>query len=63
MTRFSEYLGWDGVATLLFCVGNSLPYVMSTKFSDFLTSSPLSAFGSDFYNKIHATALTTSAFP
>ena len=37
--------------------------MMSAKFSDFLTSSPLSAFGSDLYYKIHATSLTLSAFP
>ena len=30
---------------------------------DFFTPPPLSAFGSDLYYKIHATYLTTSAFP
>ena len=35
----------------------------STNFLEFFTPSPLSAFGSDLYNKIHATSLTTSAFP
>ena len=38
------------------------PDMMSTHFSDFLTPSP-STFGIDLYNKIHATSLTTSAFP
>ena len=33
------------------------------KFSDFLTPSPLSAFGSDLYYKSQATSYTTSAFP
>ena len=40
-----------------------LPDMMSTKFSDFLTPSPLSIFGSDLYCKIHATSLTMLAFP
>ena len=35
----------------------------SAKFFGFLTPSPLSAFGFDFYNRIHATSLTMSAFP
>ena len=35
----------------------------STKFSDFLTPSPLSAFGTYLYCKIHTTTLTTSTFP
>ena len=36
-----------------------LPDMMSAKFGNILTPSPLSAFGSDLYHKIH----TTSAFP
>ena len=40
-----------------------LPDMMSTNFLDLLTPSPLSAFGSDLYYKIHATSLTTSASP
>ena len=44
--------------------GRELPHVMGAKFLDFLTPSPvLSAFGSDLYYEIHATSLTTSAFP
>ena len=39
-----------------------LPYMTSAKFSDFLTPSPLSAFGSALRYRIHATSLTTSAF-
>ena len=37
--------------------------MMSAKRSDFLTPSPLSAFESDLCYKIHATSLTTFAFP
>ena len=37
--------------------------MMSAKLSDFLTPSPLSTFGTDLWFKIHATSLTTSAFP
>ena len=40
-----------------------LPDIMSAKFSDFFTPSPLSAFEIDLYYNIHATSLTTSAFP
>ena len=40
-----------------------LPDVMSAKCSDFLTPSPLSAFGSDSFYKIHSNPLTTPAFP
>ena len=40
-----------------------IPDMMSAKISDFLTPSPLSTFGSDLYYEIHATSLTTSAFP
>ena len=36
--------------------------MMSTKYSDFLTPSPLSTFGTDLYYKIHATSLSMSAF-
>ena len=40
-----------------------LPLMMSTKISDFLIPSLLSAFVSDLYYKIHATSLIMSAFP
>ena len=40
-----------------------LPGMMSAKFSDILTPSPLSTFGSDFCYRIHTTSLTASAFP
>ena len=36
--------------------------MMSAKFSDFLTPTPLYVFGSDLYYKIHATSLTMSVF-
>ena len=38
-----------------------LPLIMSAKVLDFLT--PLSAFGTDFYCKIHAASVTAYAFP
>ena len=38
------------------------PVMMSTKFSVFLTPSPISAFGFDSYYKILVTSLTSSAF-
>ena len=37
-----------------------LPYMMSAKFSDFWTPSPLFPFGTDLF---HTTSLTISAFP
>ena len=37
--------------------------VVPTKFSDFLTPSRLSAFGTDLYYRILATSFTTFAFP
>ena len=39
------------------CSSNTVrgyPLMMSTKFSDFLTPSPLTKFGNDLYHKIHA---------
>ena len=40
-----------------------LPLTTSAKFSDFVIPSPLVCIGSDLYYNIHATSLTTSAFP
>ena len=40
-----------------------LPDMTLAKFSDFLNFYPLSPFGTDLHNKIHAASLTTSAFP
>ena len=39
-----------------------LPLMMSTNILDFLTPSPLSAFGSDLYYEIHATSLICLLF-
>ena len=39
------------------------PLITSANFSDFLTPSPLSAFGEDLCYTIHATSPSSSAFP
>ena len=63
LRKLVVHRGAASVARVAGRLVSGLPLMMSTKCSDFLTPSPLSAFGSDLNYKIHATSLTMSAFP